>query len=123
VKHLSWIITLPLTVMVIVFSVNNIADMPVDFWPFGIVVQWPTFLVVLIAIVLGFLFGATVMWFSAGSARREARRQRAEARRLGHELDSLRKATDAARAAQRATAPQLPTQQLATPKLPTPVGN
>jgi uncharacterized integral membrane protein len=118
VKHFSWIITLPLTIVVIIFSVNNITDMPVDFWPFGIVVLWPTFLVVLLAIVIGFLFGAVAMWFSAGTSRREARHQRAEARRLAHELDSLRKSTEAARVTRTAVTTQAP-----VPQLPTTVGH
>lgn len=115
-KHFSWILTLPLTVAVVVFAVNNIAAIPVDLWPFGIVAMWPTYLVVLLAIVIGFLCGAAVMWFSAGRSRREARQQRAEARRLAHELESLRKATEAARAADRVAAP-------GTPQLPAPVGD
>ena len=89
-KHFSWIITLPLAVLVIVFSVNNIADMPVDLWPFGIVATWPTYLVVLLSILFGFIVGATVMWFSGHGSRQDARRRRAEARRLSRELESLR---------------------------------
>ena len=116
-KHFSWIITLPLLVAVVVFSVNNIGDMALDLWPFGIVVMWPTYLVVLLTFVLGFIGGGIVMWLSAGSTRREARRQRAEARRLQHELDSLRRATEAAKPA----SPPAPGQLAAgpaTPRLP-----
>lgn len=103
-KHFSWILTLPLTVVVVVFSVNNIADMPLDLWPLGLVVMWPAYLVVLVSIVVGFVFGGLVAWLSGGRARREARRQRAEARRLAYELESLRKATEATRTAPPAAA-------------------
>jgi uncharacterized integral membrane protein len=124
VKHFSWIITLPLLVAVVVFSVNNIDDMALDLWPFGLVVMWPTYLVVLLSFVSGFLVGGIIMWMSAGSARREARRQRAEARRLAGELDSLRKATEAARPRSQAS----PTGTAvaadpATPRLTASVGN
>lgn len=116
-KHFSWIITLPLLVAVVVFSVNNIDHMALDLWPFGIVVMWPTYLVMLLTFVIGFLGGGIVMWLSAGSARREARRQRAEARRLQHELDSLRRATEAAKPAAPPVAEQLAAGP-ATPRLP-----
>lgn len=93
-KHFSWILTLPLAIVVIVFSVNNVTDMPVDLWPFGIVAMWPTYLVVLLSVLFGFFYGAIVMWFSGHKSRHEARRRRAETQRLAHELDSLRKSSE-----------------------------
>ena len=115
-KHFSWILTLPLTIAIVVFSVNNITSMPIDLWPFGIIVEWPTYLVVLLAVVIGFACGAVAMWFSAGRSRREARRQRTEVQRLSRELESLRRATETARTADRMAVP-------ATPKLPATVSD
>lgn len=90
-KHFAWILTLPLAVVVVIFSVRNIADMAIDPWPFGAIVMWPTYLVVLLALLFGFFFGATIMWLSGHDSRRETRRQRAELRRLSREIDSLRR--------------------------------
>ena len=94
-KHFGWIVTLPLVIVVVVFSVRNIAETPIDLWPITEPILLPTYLVVLFAILFGFLFGAAVMWFSVHRTRREARRQRAEVKRLTHELESLRKASEA----------------------------
>lgn len=115
-KHFSWILTLPLTVVVVVFSVNNIADMAINLWPFGIVISWPTYLVMLLSVVIGFLLGGTIMWVSAGQTRQEMRRQRGEARRLAHELESLRKATESTKSN---TPPDIP----GAPRLPATVAD
>jgi uncharacterized integral membrane protein len=108
VKHFSWIITLPVAVVVVVFAANNVHDMTVDLWPVAGSANWPTYLVVLLTFLIGFLCGGAVMWLSLGRTRREARRRRAEAKRLSRELDSLRKAPDLPTAGAPAPARQLP---------------
>jgi uncharacterized integral membrane protein len=69
VKHFSWILTLPLTVVVIVFAVANRDFVPLDLWPFEIALQVPVFALVLGSMILGFLIGALAMWLSGGAAR------------------------------------------------------
>ena len=90
-KYISWILGVLLAIVVVTFSVNNLGTIAVDLWPIDIVAQWPIYIVILIAILFGFLYGAAVMWLSGHGARRDARRQRGEARRLTRELESFKR--------------------------------
>ena len=119
-KHFSWILTLPFAVVIVVFSVRNIANMAIDPWPFGPVVTWPTYLVVLLAVLFGFFFGAAIMWLSGHDSRREARRQRAEVRRLSREIESLRREAET-RAAATSPGTRLPAATL--PRQPATAGD
>ena len=51
-RWLSWIVMLPLAAAAIVFSVSNRAVTPVDFWPFGFIVELPVFGIVLESLLL-----------------------------------------------------------------------
>ena len=59
-RWLSWIVMLPLAAAAIVFSVSNRAVTPVDFWPFGFIVELPVFGIVLASLLLGFVIGGLV---------------------------------------------------------------
>ena len=80
-KVFFWIVVMPLAVAVIVFSVNNRADVVLDLWPLDMVTQpLPVFSVVLVGLFAGFLIGGLVVWISGGKARRRARREAGYAR-------------------------------------------
>ncbi len=101
-KHFSWILTLPLTVVVIVFAVANREFVPLDLWPFEIALQLPVFSLVLGSMLIGFLIGALAMWLSGGKQRRLARAARGRLAKLEREVQRQH---DAARAASDARAP------------------
>ena len=86
-KVFFWIVVMPLAAAVIVFSVNNRADVVLDLWPLDMVTQpLPVFSVVLAGLFAGFLIGGLVVWISAGKARRRARREGHRADRAEREI-------------------------------------
>ena len=86
-KVFFWIVVMPLAAAVIVFSVNNRADVVLDLWPLDMVTQpLPVFSVVLAGLFAGFLIGGLVVWISGGKARRRARHERHRADRAEREI-------------------------------------
>lgn len=78
-KVFFWIIVVPFAAVIVVFSVNNRAEVTLDLWPLDVVsAPLPVFLIVLGGLVAGFFAGGFVSWRSAGRSRARAR---AEARR------------------------------------------
>lgn len=90
-RHLSWIITAPLLVVAVVFSVANRGRVAIDLWPLPITLEPPLYLVALAAIFAGFLIGGTVVWIAAGRRRRRARELRYRNEELERELAYLRR--------------------------------
>lgn len=72
-KHLSWIFTLPVTVIVVLFAIANRSPATLSFWPLPWAVDLPIYLIILGALFAGFLLGAAVAWLSGGRRRRRAR--------------------------------------------------
>ncbi len=90
VKYLSWIITLPLTVIAVIFAVSNLHSIAVGFWPLEQTFSLPLYIAVLATFVVGFVCGGMVLWFSAGKTRRKARRLEFEAVGYKREIASLK---------------------------------
>ena len=88
-KGLSWLITVPVTVVVVVFAIANRGLIAVSFWPLPWIVPLPVYLVILGSLFLGFLLGAIVAWFSAGRRRQRARQTAEHARALARQLADL----------------------------------
>jgi len=85
-RVLAALVTLPLTLIIIVFAISNRGLVAVGLWPFDEMVEMPVYLLVLGALLLGFLAGAALAGFGALTARlrarREARRAEAAERKL-----------------------------------------
>jgi lipopolysaccharide assembly protein A len=79
VRHLHWLVTGPIALLLIVFAVSNRESVAVTFWPLPFFLQAPLYLVVLLAMLLGFLIGELVAWVNGRFWRRDAR---AKARRI-----------------------------------------
>jgi putative membrane protein len=90
VKHFSWIITIPITVIVVIFALANRQPVQLDLWPFEISFAMPLFLLVLGCLLVGFFVGATVMWVSDGRVRRRERENRSKVRALESEMQKLK---------------------------------
>ena len=90
-KRLSWIITLPITVVVVVFSIANSHEIAIDLWPFEASLALPLFVLVLVSLLVGFLVGACVMWITAGKTRSRARAAAHKASDLEREVASLKR--------------------------------
>lgn len=81
-RLVHWLVTLPVTIVLVVFAISNRQAVEVDFWPLPIVIETRVFLVVLLALLVGFLIGELVAWLGG-------RRWRQEARRTGRRIAAL----------------------------------
>ena len=72
-KVISWIISLPLALVIIVFSLVNRDAATVDLWPFPVSVDIPLFALILASLMIGVLWGGLAAWMAAGRARKRAR--------------------------------------------------
>ena len=88
-RRISWIITIPVTIIVVVFAIANRTPVTVNFWPLPWFAQLPLYLVVLGSLLAGFLIGAVIAWLSAGRRRQEARIAAERLRGLTAELSQL----------------------------------
>jgi uncharacterized integral membrane protein len=100
-----WVVTAPVAVAVVVFAVSNRDAVSVTFWPLPVLIQAPLYLVVLLALVAGFLVGELIAWINAGRARRLARERARRIEALERELAATQAqlaSAPASRAASRA---------------------
>ena len=85
-RLVHWLVTAPVTLLLIIFAVSNRESVHVTFWPLPAYVDAPLYLVVLLAVLIGFLVGEFVAWVNGRSWRQEARRRRRRAEALEREL-------------------------------------
>lgn len=90
-RRISLIVTLPLTLVILVFAVANRAPVTLSLWPFPWQAEFPGYLVILGSLLVGFAAGTLVAWASGARRRRAQRRDAAEARRLAQELAELKR--------------------------------
>jgi uncharacterized integral membrane protein len=74
-RALGAVVTLPLTLLVIVFAVSNRHPVAVGLWPFDGSVEMPLYLLALGILVLGFLAGSAISGLHTLAARLKARRE------------------------------------------------
>ena len=90
-KRVSWILTIPLALLAVVFAIANRQSVTVDLWPFQIAVgPLPFFAWFLGALFMGILAGGMVVWLTGGKIRRRARSAERRARELERELTDQR---------------------------------
>ena len=82
-KRFSWIITLPLLAIAVIFSVSNRQAITFDLWPLDLAVSVPAFLPILVALFVGVMAGGLIAWWTGG-------RTRARARDLQRDLEHAR---------------------------------
>ena len=99
-KLIHWLVTLPLAVIIVLFAVSNRDGVIVTFWPIPLAIEAPLYLVVLLALLVGFLVGELVAWINGRRWRREARFRARRIEALERELA----ATQAQLAAHQGTA-------------------
>lgn len=80
-RALGLVVTLPLTLLVIVFALSNRGPVAIGLWPFDDLIEMPIYLLALGALTVGFLAGAALASLGTLAARYRARREakRAEA--------------------------------------------
>jgi len=91
-RVLSWILGVPVALIVIVVVVANRGLVVFSLDPFDVANPWlafemPLYALLVATIILGMLIGGASAWLSQGKWRREARHRRHEVRRLQSERD------------------------------------
>lgn len=87
----SWLVTLPLGVLLVLFAVSNTTEVRLALWPFDQTVDLPLSVAVLGVSAIAFLFGAIVVWTASLPVRMRARRLHNTAEALRAEVDELKK--------------------------------
>nr|WP_294547749.1 LapA family protein [uncultured Rhodopila sp.] len=90
------LVTLIITVPLVLFALSNQELVPLALWPTDYSIEVPLAIAILVALGLGFLLGAFVVWFSALTHRRRARRAERKVRLLEAHVDSLKARTGSA---------------------------
>jgi lipopolysaccharide assembly protein A len=85
-KLVHWLVTVPVALLLIIFAVSNREVVAVTFWPLPVQLGAPLWLVVLLACLLGFLFGELVAWIGGRRWRRDARQKTRRIESLEREL-------------------------------------
>jgi uncharacterized integral membrane protein len=106
VRAAYWIVAVLAAAAAVLFAVSNRQSVMVGFWPFPSR-ELPLYLVVLLALLVGFLVGEFVAWLNGGRTRRLARERARRIAALERELAATQAmTTPAAAALARATAPE-----------------
>jgi uncharacterized integral membrane protein len=89
VKRLTWILTVPLIIVIVAFAIANFDRVTLDLWPFEFFLSVPLSVALLASLVFGLLIGGLAVWLSAGRTRRRARQARRRVDELERELARL----------------------------------
>jgi lipopolysaccharide assembly protein A len=93
VRFIYWSITALIALVVVVFAVSNRATVALTFFPLPAELQAPLYLVVIVAVILGFLVGALTAWIGGGKRRAEARQLRRRLERVQRDVSKTLPAT------------------------------
>jgi len=105
VKHISWIVTLPLMLALVIFSLANRGDVSLDLWPFKESITLPLSWLLLVALLVGLLIGGVIAWLSGARNRRRARELRFDKTYLEREVIRLKREVERAKDAAAASSP------------------
>ena len=96
VRLVSWLISLPLTLLIILFAVSNRGPVDIAFWPTTYQITVPIYALALLMIVVGFVLGGSIVWTEATGDRVRARRYRRKSESLEQDLEKAKmRATEA----------------------------
>lgn len=95
-RVLSWIITLPIVVVAVLFAISNRGEVVLALWPLPFTLEAPLYLAALVALLAGFLAGGIVTWLAQHRNRRRASVLSDRAARLERELAEARARASAA---------------------------
>jgi uncharacterized integral membrane protein len=86
VRHLHWLVTGPVILVLVIFAVSNRETVTVTLWPLPFSLDAALYLIVLLAGLAGFLIGELVAWINGRSWRRDARSKARRIEALEREL-------------------------------------
>ncbi len=102
-RLIFWLFVLILSAIIIVFAVSNRQDVELDLWVYQ-TPAIPLFVVALIGIFIGFIWGGIVAWISAGRSRKRARALHRRIEADEREMAILRRQIEKLEAGERRTA-------------------
>jgi uncharacterized integral membrane protein len=108
-RLLGLAVGLPVSLIVILFSISNRDAVTLRLWPLSSAVEAPIYAVVLAAALAAFVAGGAVVWIGQGRHRRAVRDERRRAEAALRELATIKRPTEAA---------PLPAAESARPALP-----
>ena len=85
-RQISYIFGLVLTVILVVFAIDNGAPMTISLWPLPWQASLPGFIALFFALLLGFLVGAAAAWLSGAKTRKRARDLADTSRAQAHQI-------------------------------------
>jgi uncharacterized integral membrane protein len=108
-KTISFLILVPLGLLIVALAVANRAAVTISFDPFNaaapaFVLRPPLFVLVFVLVIAGVIIGGVASWLKQGRWRRAARRTESELRAARNEIDRLRREIAAREAASREVA-------------------
>ncbi|HEY1545080.1 MAG TPA: LapA family protein [Xanthobacteraceae bacterium] len=103
-KTISFLILVPLGLVIVALAVANRQSVMVSFDPFNtaapaVVLHAPLFVLVFVLVIAGVIIGGIAAWLKQGKWRRAARRTEADLRAARNENDRLRREIAAREAA------------------------
>jgi putative membrane protein len=99
-RRFSYILSVPLAIVLVLFAIDNRASLTVSFWPLPWTATLPSFLALFVALLIGFFAGAAAIWLSGGKARKRNRNLAETARAQAHQIAEHERRLAEARAAQ-----------------------
>lgn len=90
-RYVSWIITVPLLLIGVLFAVVNRGPVEISLWPLDIRLQAPLFVIVLLSAFVGFVLGGVAHWSANSRRRRRQREERERVAALEREVAQLKR--------------------------------
>jgi lipopolysaccharide assembly protein A len=115
-RQVSYIFGLILTVILVVFAIDNGASMTISLWPLPWQASLPGFIALFLALLVGFFVGATAAWLSGAKTRKRARDLAETNRAQAHQIAEQERRY----AASRPAAPPAPAPSASVGALPPP---
>ena len=87
-RVLYWIVLALAALALALFAASNRTPVALGFWPFGLALELPLYLAILLTFFVGLLCGALAAWVGGRHWRREARQRRRRITALESELEA-----------------------------------
>ncbi len=88
---LRWFLGFLITVAVATVAVMNTGSVEITYSPVHEAINLPIYLILLLPMAFGFLFGGAVVWLNMGKLRRDRRQKKREIKILEKEVSRLQK--------------------------------
>ena len=89
-KIISFFVFLPLGSVLVIFAVVNRYTVILSFWPFPVTLEVPLSLVIMLALIIGVLWGGIVSWCTASHVRHREREAAKRADKAEVEVGNLK---------------------------------